>query len=246
MTVHLPVVAAYASNATITDVDGNTFVDFVGGVGVLNVGHTHPRVVDAIQEQAALFPAHGLHRRRVRGVRRARRAPHGLSTPITGPTRAAFFNAGTEAVENAVKFARLRTGRPAVIAFEGGISRADDAGADHDVEDTPVQDRPRPVRPRGLPRTVPERLSRAECGRGARPSRSDVADARGARRRRGDRLRAAAGRRGLPARAGPSSWRGSEHCATSTASSSSQMRCRQVSGAPAACSRWSTSPWRPT
>ena len=120
LTVHLPVVAAYASNATITDVDGNTFVDFVGGVGVLNVGHTHPRVVEAIQEQAALFlhtdftvVAYEAY------VELAERLT--ALTPITGPTRAAFFNAGTEAVENAVKFARLRTGRPAVIAFEGGF-----------------------------------------------------------------------------------------------------------------------------
>ena len=53
--VYLPVFAAEALNATITDVDGNTFIDFAGGVGVVNVGHCHPRVVDAIQEQAARF-----------------------------------------------------------------------------------------------------------------------------------------------------------------------------------------------
>ena len=46
---------AEALNATITDVDGNTFIDFAGGVGVVNVGHCHPRVVEAIQEQAAKF-----------------------------------------------------------------------------------------------------------------------------------------------------------------------------------------------
>ena len=53
--VHLPVFAERAEGATITDVDGNTFVDFAGGVGVINVGHSHPRVVEAITEQAARF-----------------------------------------------------------------------------------------------------------------------------------------------------------------------------------------------
>ena len=53
LVVHEPIVADRARGATITDVDGNTFVDFVGGVGVANVGHNHPRVVAAIVEQAA-------------------------------------------------------------------------------------------------------------------------------------------------------------------------------------------------
>ena len=118
--VHLPVFAAEASGATITDVDGNTFVDFSGGVGCMNVGHGHPRVVDAVQEQSARFlhtdftvvPYEGY-------VELAERL--GALAPIAGPTRAAFFNAGTEAVENAVKLARLYTGRPAVIAFEGAF-----------------------------------------------------------------------------------------------------------------------------
>ena len=118
--MHLPVFAAEASGSTITDVDGNTFVDFSGGVGCMNVGHGHPRVVDAVQEQSARFlhtdftvvPYEGY-------VELAERL--GALAPIAGPTRAAFFNAGTEAVENAVKLARLYTGRPAVIAFEGAF-----------------------------------------------------------------------------------------------------------------------------
>jgi 4-aminobutyrate aminotransferase/(S)-3-amino-2-methylpropionate transaminase len=118
--VHLPVIAAEARGATITDVDGNTFIDFVGGVGVANVGHNHPRVVEAIREQSDRFlhtdftvVAYELY------VELAERL--GALAPIAGATRAAFFNAGTEAVENAVKLARLHTGRPAVIAFEGAF-----------------------------------------------------------------------------------------------------------------------------
>jgi len=118
--VHAPVFAAEAHGATITDVDGNTFIDFVGGVGVMNVGHNHPKVVQAIHEQVDRFlhtdftvVAYELY------VELAERL--GRLVPITGDTRAAFFNAGTEAVENAVKLARLRTGRHAVIAFEGAF-----------------------------------------------------------------------------------------------------------------------------
>ena len=53
--VYLPIVVAEGRGATLTDVDGNTFIDFTGGVGCLNVGHSHPRVVEAVQEQAARF-----------------------------------------------------------------------------------------------------------------------------------------------------------------------------------------------
>ena len=118
--VHAPVVAAEARGATITDVDGNTFIDFVGGVGVMNVGHNHPRVVQAIHEQSERFlhtdftvVAYELY------VELAERL--GEVAPISGETRGAFFNAGTEAIENAVKLARLRTKRHAVIAFEGAF-----------------------------------------------------------------------------------------------------------------------------
>jgi 4-aminobutyrate aminotransferase/(S)-3-amino-2-methylpropionate transaminase len=120
LSIYLPIVAAEGHGALLTDVDGNTFIDFGGGVGCLNVGHAHPRVVEAVQEQAAQF----LHTdftivpyevyvtlaERLLAV-----------TPFRGPAKAAFFNAGTEAVENAIKFARAYTKRPAVIAFEGGF-----------------------------------------------------------------------------------------------------------------------------
>jgi 4-aminobutyrate aminotransferase/(S)-3-amino-2-methylpropionate transaminase len=118
--VHLPIFAARAENATITDVDGNVFVDFAGGVGVVNAGHGHPRVVEAVVGQAQRFlhtdftvvPYEGY-------VSLAERLC--ALAPISGETRAAFFNAGTEAVENAVKLARLHTGRQGVIAFEGAF-----------------------------------------------------------------------------------------------------------------------------
>jgi 4-aminobutyrate aminotransferase/(S)-3-amino-2-methylpropionate transaminase len=120
LSIYLPIVAAECRGSTITDVDGNTFVDFTGGVGVLNVGHAHPRVVEAVQEQAAKF----LHTdfTMIPYELYVTLAERLLAVaPFTGPAKAAFFNAGTEAVENSVKFARAYTGRPAVIAFEGGF-----------------------------------------------------------------------------------------------------------------------------
>jgi 4-aminobutyrate aminotransferase/(S)-3-amino-2-methylpropionate transaminase len=120
LSIYLPVVAAEGRGSTITDVDGNTFLDFTGGVGVLNVGHTHPRVVEAVQEQAAKF----LHTdfTMIPYELYVTLAERLLAVaPFSGPAKAAFFNAGTEAVENSVKFARAYTGRPAVIAFEGGF-----------------------------------------------------------------------------------------------------------------------------
>jgi 4-aminobutyrate aminotransferase/(S)-3-amino-2-methylpropionate transaminase len=120
LSVYLPIVTAEGRGATLTDVDGNTFIDFAGGVGCLNVGHAHPHVVDAVQEQAARF----LHTdfTIVPYEIYVTLAERLLAlAPFTGETKAAFFNAGTEAVENAVKFARAYTRRPAVIAFEGGF-----------------------------------------------------------------------------------------------------------------------------
>src|SRR3954470_23473906 len=120
LSIFLPVVIEHGEGATLTDVDGNTFIDFTGGVGCLNVGHAHPRVVEAVQEQAARF----LHTdfTMVPYEVYVTLAERLLAlAPFRGPAKAAFFNAGTEAVENAVKFARAYTKRPAVIAFEGAF-----------------------------------------------------------------------------------------------------------------------------
>ena len=120
LAITFPIVAASARGATLTDVDGNTFIDFAGGVGCLNVGHSHPDVVAAAHEQLDRF-AH-TDFTVVPYESYAELAERlGERVPISGPVKAAFFNAGTEAVENAVKFARAYTGRPAVIAFDGAF-----------------------------------------------------------------------------------------------------------------------------
>lgn len=115
-----PLVIDRAQGSELWDVDGKRYLDFVGGIGVLNVGHNHPNVVKAVQGQlskithacfqvAAYQPYVELARR--------------LSQMIGGdvPHKAVFFTSGAEAVENAVKIARAHTNRPAVIAFRGGF-----------------------------------------------------------------------------------------------------------------------------
>ncbi|HLM92514.1 MAG TPA: 4-aminobutyrate--2-oxoglutarate transaminase [Gaiellaceae bacterium] len=120
LSIYLPIVIEEAHVATITDVDGNTFIDFTGGVGCLNVGHSNPRVVEAAKEQIERFTHTDFtiipYENYIALAERLLEL-----VPIGGEKRAAFFNSGAEAVENAVKFARSYTRRPAVIAFDGGF-----------------------------------------------------------------------------------------------------------------------------
>ncbi len=120
LSIALPVVAHEARGACITDVDGNTFIDFTGGVGVLNVGHSHPSVVAAAQEQIGRFSHTDFtiipYEPYVELAERI-----ASLAPIGGPVKACFFNSGAEAIENAVKIARLATRRTALIAFDGGF-----------------------------------------------------------------------------------------------------------------------------
>jgi 4-aminobutyrate aminotransferase / (S)-3-amino-2-methylpropionate transaminase / 5-aminovalerate transaminase len=119
-TLVAPVVIDRGAGCTVTDVDGNTFLDWSGGIGCLNVGHTNPRVSAALHAQVDRFlhtdftilPYESYVELAERLVER---------TPISGPQKVAFFNSGAEAVENAVKIARHATGRQAVIAFEGAF-----------------------------------------------------------------------------------------------------------------------------
>ena len=114
------VYVARAEGAELWDVEGKRYIDFIGGIGVLNAGHRHPKVVAAIKAQAEKFihTSFGIAQYEVY-VDLAER----LNRLAPGPTpkKTALFNSGAEAVENAVKFARRLTGRPAVIAFEGAF-----------------------------------------------------------------------------------------------------------------------------
>jgi len=109
-----------AKGAIIYDVDGCEFIDFAGGIGVMNVGHSHPKVVAAIKDQAEKFTHTCFMVVPYAHVVELADRLCGL-TPGTFPKKALFINSGAEAVENAIKIARYHTKRPAVIAFENGF-----------------------------------------------------------------------------------------------------------------------------
>ena len=115
-----PVFAASADGACITDVDGNVYLDFAGGIGVMNVGHSAPPVVGAVRDQAGRFshvcfsvlPYEGYVSLAERLSRLA---------PGNSPKKTLLVNSGAEAIENAVKIARHATNRPGVLCFEDGF-----------------------------------------------------------------------------------------------------------------------------
>lgn len=114
-----PIYVQEAKGAMVTDVDGNPYIDFAGGIGIQNVGHCHPKVVEAAQKQIAqsihtcfhVFPYESY-------VELAEKL--NAKTPGTFQKKTMFVNSGAEAVENAVKIARHATGRKAVLSFQRG------------------------------------------------------------------------------------------------------------------------------
>lgn len=115
-----PAVIQKASGAVMTDVDGKEFIDFAGGIGVNNVGHSHPKVVAAIKEQADQFIHTCFHVGMYESYIELARKLNELA-PGDFAKKTMFANSGAEAVENAVKIARYATKRPAIIAFENGF-----------------------------------------------------------------------------------------------------------------------------
>ena len=109
-----------AEGARLVDVDGNAFLDFAGGIGCLNAGHSAPRVLERVREQLErLQHACFMVAPYAPYVELARRLCE--ISPVLAPAKAALFNSGAEAVENAVKIARRATGRAGVLAFEPGF-----------------------------------------------------------------------------------------------------------------------------
>ncbi|MBS0399817.1 MAG: 4-aminobutyrate--2-oxoglutarate transaminase [Proteobacteria bacterium] len=114
------VFADHAENSEVWDVEGRRYIDFAGGIGVLNSGHRHPQVLQAVREQldkcmhtcfqVMLYEPYVALAERLNGL-----------APIAGPAKTLLVTTGAEAVENAVKIARGATGRSAVIAFSGAF-----------------------------------------------------------------------------------------------------------------------------
>ncbi|WP_234266356.1 4-aminobutyrate--2-oxoglutarate transaminase [Hydrogenophaga sp. NFH-34] len=106
----------HAKNAEFWDIEGRRFIDFAGGIAVLNTGHVHPKVQAAIAAQLQRF-THSCYQvvPYAEYVTLAERI--NALVPVAGPAKTAFFSTGAEAVENAIKIARSATGRSGVIAF---------------------------------------------------------------------------------------------------------------------------------
>ena len=115
-----PVTLSHGKNVEVWDTQGKRYIDFVGGIGVLNLGHCHPRIVEAIREQATRLTHYAFNA-----------APHvpyldvmdrlAAFIPVDYPVSGMLTNSGAEAAENALKIVRGATGRTAVIAFDGAF-----------------------------------------------------------------------------------------------------------------------------
>lgn len=115
-----PIAVVQADNAVVTDADGNRLIDFGGGIGVVNAGHRHPKVVAAVREQLdrfthVCFPV-SMYEPYIELAERLNRL-----TPGGHAKKTFFVNSGAEAVENAIKAARRFTGRQAIVCFEHGF-----------------------------------------------------------------------------------------------------------------------------
>jgi 4-aminobutyrate aminotransferase/(S)-3-amino-2-methylpropionate transaminase len=114
-----PVFTAHAENAELWDVEGKRYIDFAGGIAVLNTGHRHPKVMAAVAEQLSHFTHTSFQVSPYENyVELAERL--NAMAPIEGPAKTIFFTTGAEALENAVKIARAATGRAGIITFAGG------------------------------------------------------------------------------------------------------------------------------
>ncbi len=115
-----PVYAARAENAEVWDVEGKRYIDFAGGIAVLNTGHRHPKVMAAVREQLERF-THTAFQVMAYEPYIALAERLNRLAPFKGPAKTILFTTGAEAVENAIKIARAATGRPGVIAFTGAF-----------------------------------------------------------------------------------------------------------------------------
>ena len=117
--IAFPIFAERAKNSEIWDVEGKRYIDFIGGISVLNTGHSHPKITQRVHEQVDKFTHTAAQIVSYESyVDLAEKLCE--KAPISGPTKALFLTTGAEAVENTIKIARAKTGRPGVISFVGG------------------------------------------------------------------------------------------------------------------------------
>lgn len=115
-----PIMLSHGKNAEVWDTEGKRYIDFVGGIGVLNLGHCNPKVVTAIKDQADKLTHYAFNAARhdpyIKFMDRLEKF-----VPVTYPLSGMLTNSGAEAAENALKIVRGVTGKTAVIAFDGGF-----------------------------------------------------------------------------------------------------------------------------
>src|SRR5579862_5309174 len=120
ISIATPMFVARAENAEVWDVEGRRYIDFAGGIAVQNIGHRHPRVMDAVRAQLDAFTHTAFQVTPYEVYVRLAERLNQLA-PGSSPKKTIILSTGAEAIENAVKIARAATGRPAIISFNGGF-----------------------------------------------------------------------------------------------------------------------------
>lgn len=238
VSVALPVFADRAENAELWDVEGRRFIDFAGGIAVLNTGHRHPKVLAAVQAQLDRFTHTAFQVAPYEPYIALAERLNALA-PFKGPAKTVLFTTGAEAVENAVKIARVATGRSGVIAFAGAFHGRTLMTMALTGKVVPYKKHAGPMPPQvyHLPFPVAEHgVSVADTLRALdQLFRADIEPEQVAAiifEPVQGRAASILCRRSWP-------WP-CARCATNMASSSSSMRCRRALAAPASCSGWST------
>jgi len=115
-----PITLSHGKNAEVWDTRGKRYIDFVGGIGVLNLGHCNPGIVAAIQQQATRLTHYAFNAAEHAPYRELMQRLRDF-VPVSYPLSGMLTNSGAEAAENALKIARGATGKTAIIAFDGGF-----------------------------------------------------------------------------------------------------------------------------
>ena len=159
-----PVFAERAEGSELWDRDGKRYIDFAGGIAVLNTGHRHPKVIAAVKKQLDAFTHTAFQIVPYEPYIELCEQLNKIA-PFAGPAKSILFSTGAEAVENAVKIARAATGRTNIIAFSRLLPwpHADDVGADR--QGGALQEEVRADAGRRLARAVPGAAVRRD-GRG--------------------------------------------------------------------------------
>ena len=242
----MPVYAAAAGGGVVVDVDGNSFIDLGSGIAVTTVGNSAPAVVEAVRDQVAAFTHTCFMVTPYDGYVAVAEELNAI-TPGRHEKRSALFNSGAEAVENAVKVARLATRRPAVAVFEHAYHGRTSLTMAMTAKNMPYKHGFGPFAPEvyRAPMSYPFRDGLDGPTAAARSiEHLETPRRRREPRRAGDRADPGRGRlRRARCRASCPHWSSGRR---PTGSCSSPTRCRPGSPAPATCSPASTRASSPT